>query len=206
MMEKERVIAYIDGYNLYFGLKAAGWQRYLWLNLPLLAKNLLKPNQNLVFTKYFTSMVTYPEDKLRRQTLFIDALRTQDNFEIFFGQFQTNPRLCRNCGNKEYVPQEKMTDVNIAVEMMKDAYQNAFDTALLISGDGDLTAPLVAIKDLFPEKRIIVAFPPQRKSYRLQEQSHGHFIIGRNNFAKSVFPNEIKTSKGHILKCPDGWR
>ena len=206
IMQPERVIAYIDGYNLYFGLRAAGWRRYLWLDLQLLVRNLLKPNQELVFTKYFTAMVSYPEDKLKRQTLFIDALRTLDNLEIFFGQFQANLRRCRKCGFSESVPQEKMTDVNIAVEMMKDAYQEAFDTGLLISGDGDLTAPLAAIKSLFPRRRIVIAFPPQRKSYRLQEQAHGSFIIGRNNLAKSLFPEQIVTTSGHILQRPDEWR
>jgi hypothetical protein len=33
----ERVIAYVDGFNLYFGLKSKGWQRYFWLNIPALA-------------------------------------------------------------------------------------------------------------------------------------------------------------------------
>jgi len=32
----DRVITYIDGFNLYFGLKSKDWQRYYWLNLQLL--------------------------------------------------------------------------------------------------------------------------------------------------------------------------
>ncbi|MCS6861184.1 MAG: hypothetical protein NZT92_12780 [Abditibacteriales bacterium] len=51
----ERVIAYVDGFNLYFGLRSRGWRRYYWLNLQALALNLLKPSQQLVFTKYFTA-------------------------------------------------------------------------------------------------------------------------------------------------------
>ena len=38
----ERVIVYIDGFNLYFGLKSKGWKRYYWLNLQKLAIKLLK--------------------------------------------------------------------------------------------------------------------------------------------------------------------
>lgn len=29
-----RVIAYIDGFNLYFGLKSKGWKRYYWRTYP----------------------------------------------------------------------------------------------------------------------------------------------------------------------------
>ena len=28
-----RLIAYIDGFNLYFGLKEKGWKRYYWLDM-----------------------------------------------------------------------------------------------------------------------------------------------------------------------------
>jgi len=35
----DRVIAYVDGFNLYFGLKSKGWRRYYWLNPRALALN-----------------------------------------------------------------------------------------------------------------------------------------------------------------------
>ena len=54
----ERVIAYIDGFNLYYGLKSSGWRRYYWLNIQRLVQNLLKPNQRLILTKYFTSRIS----------------------------------------------------------------------------------------------------------------------------------------------------
>jgi len=202
----QRVITYIDGFNLYFGLKAARWNRFYWLNLPLMAKNLLKPDQELVFTKYFTSRVSYPADKQQRQSTFIEALETLSDLKIYYGHYQANPRYCRKCGNKEMIPSEKMTDVNIAVEMMSDAYQGNFDTALLISADSDLTAPIVVIKNLSPEKRIIVAFPPQRHSVQLQRLAHGYLQIGRANLAKSVFPDRVQKADGYILHKPMEWK
>ena len=202
----ERVIAYINGYNLYFGLRDAGLKRYLWLNLQLLAAHLLKPGQELVFTKYFTSRVSYPKDKQERQALFLEALQTVDNLTIHYGQFQANPRRCRNCGHRDFVPNEKMTDVNIAVEVLTDAFRNSFDTALLISGDGDLTAPLLSIRNNFPEKRVVVAFPPERYSFRLAEKASAYFTIGRANLAKSLFPFELQKPDSYILRCPDSWR
>jgi len=39
-----RVITYIDGFNLYFGLKSQGWERFLWLDVQALSRNLLKPD------------------------------------------------------------------------------------------------------------------------------------------------------------------
>ena len=38
---KEKVIAYIDGFNLYFGIVDAGFDYCKWLNLKLLVENLM---------------------------------------------------------------------------------------------------------------------------------------------------------------------
>jgi hypothetical protein len=43
----ESVVAYIDGFNLYFGLKADHGRKYLWLDLQALIEGLLRPNQEL---------------------------------------------------------------------------------------------------------------------------------------------------------------
>jgi uncharacterized LabA/DUF88 family protein len=201
----ERVVAYIDGFNFYFGLKSAGWKRYYWLNLQLMMQKLLKTNQDLVFTKYFTSRVSNPPDKERRQSVFLDALETLNDFRIYFGHYQLNPQHCRKCGHRSLLPNEKMTDVNIAVEMLSDAYQNMFDAAIVVSGDSDLSAPVLAIKNLFPEKRVIVAFPPQRHSAQLQRLAHGFILIGRATIAKSVFPAKIQRNDGTVLQKPIEW-
>lgn len=91
----ERVIIYIDGFNLYFGLKSKGWQRYYWLNLQKLAQNLLTKNQQLITTKYFTSRISKPPEKSRRQATYIEALETLDNFRIFYGHYLINTIECQ---------------------------------------------------------------------------------------------------------------
>ena len=114
----ERIIVYIDGFNLYFGLRTKGWMRYYWLNLGKLSHNLLKSDQKLLSTKYFTSRISGPADKVKRQGIFIEALETLKNFHIFYGHYLTNTIECRKCGDIFPKPNEKMTDVNIAVEMV----------------------------------------------------------------------------------------
>lgn len=201
----ERVVAYIDGFNLYFGLRSAGWRRYYWLNQQLLAQNLITAYQTLTFTKYFTSRITRAADKARRQSAYLEALATLSDFQIYYGHYQSNLQRCRKCGHKLWVPNEKMTDVNIAVEMLSDAYQDLFDVALLISADSDLSAPIRAIGSLFENKRVVVAFPPQRLSVQLQGLANAYLPIGRANIAKSVFPDRIQKADGFVLKKPPEW-
>ncbi len=202
----ERVIVYIDGFNIYFGLKSKGWKRYYWLNQKKLAGSILKSNQSLISTKYFTSRVSGSPNKVKRQGVYIEALETLDNFKIFYGHYLSNPRTCKKCGNIESVPNEKMTDVNIAVEMLSDAYEDKFDTVILISADSDLTGPIKTISRLFPEKRVIIAFPPDRFSFALKEIASASFTIGRKKIADSVFPNEVNKRDDFVLKKPERWK
>jgi len=201
-----RVIAYVDGFNLYFGLRDKGWRRFYWLNIQLLVQNLLKFNQKLIMTKYFTARVIGSPEKQKRQSTFIEALETLSDFKIFYGKYQLNPRECPNCGFKDKVPNEKMTDVNIAVEMLSDAVNDEFDVALLLSADSDLVPPVRAIKNTFTQKRIVVAFPPKRESTELSNIAHACLRIGRANFARSLFPDKVKKADGFVLQRPSTWK
>jgi uncharacterized LabA/DUF88 family protein len=202
----QRVIAYIDGFNLYFGLKAGGWRDLYWVNIDALSARLLKPDQQLVRVNYFTSRISGPPDKARRQARFIEALETLPSCRVHYGHFLTNARSCRRCGFTEQIPTEKMTDVNIAVELLTDAFQNGFDTALLVSADSDLTAPLQAVRRLFPAKRVIVALPPQRFSAMLRRAAHGYIHIERSHLAASQFPDRVVKPDGYVLHRPKEWQ
>lgn len=201
-----RCVVYVDGFNLYFGLKAKGWHRFYWLDIQRLALNLLKPDQRLVRTKYFTARVGAPSDKVIRQTTFLEALATLPDLDIFFGVFQLNARTCRNCGDKIIVPNEKMTDVNIATQLIVDGFQDNYDTAILISGDSDLVGPISTVKQLLPKKRVVVAFPPERVSKRLQAVASSYFVIGRGTISRSLLPPQVTRADGFQLTQPERWK
>jgi len=204
----QRVIAYIDGFNLYFGMKEKAWDRYLWLNVQALAMNLLKPGQQLVRTKYFTSRVSgtlRDPDKPKRQNTYLEALQTLRDLDIFYGHYLPKTVECFSCGAKWVAHEEKMTDVNIAVALLLDAYDDAFDTAILVTGDSDLTAPVKEMRKRFTKKMLVVAFPPARESVVLRKVAQASFIIGRKKLADSQFPVEVVKPDGFKLKCPSSW-
>lgn len=199
-----RVIAYIDGFNLYFGLRSKGWKYFYWLNLQAVVQNMLKPEQTLEATKYFTAKITFPLDKQRRQNTFLEALGTLPDFYIYYGLYLDKVITCKNCGAMWHKPEEKMTDVNIAMELLTDAFQDAYDTALLFSADSDLVGPIQKVKLLFPHKRVVVVFPPDRHSAALKRITTYTFL-GRNVLLRSVFPDEVVKPNGFILHRPARW-
>jgi uncharacterized LabA/DUF88 family protein len=201
----EKVIVYVDGFNLYFGIREKFERKYLWLNIAMLAQSLLKEDQQLKRVKYFTSRVRNDPEKEKRQNVFLEALETCDKLDIFYGHYLINAIKCYRCGNIFPKPNEKMTDVNIAVELLTDAFQDKYDTAILISGDSDLSGPVIKIKHLFPCKKIIIVFPPGRKSYMLQKIADSSFILGRKKLKDSQFPDTVLKDDGYVLERPKKW-
>jgi uncharacterized LabA/DUF88 family protein len=203
--EKERVVAYIDGFNLYFGMRDAGFDQCRWLNIYSLVSNLLKPNQTLVGVKYFTSRVSNNPDKQKRQSTYIDALEST-GARIIFGNYQEGSTECKRCGHMWRTAKEKMTDVNIATAIIIDAYKDEYDMAMLISGDSDLTPPIREVHSLFPTKRVFIAFPPKRHNSSMALVAKGSETIGRKKLVDSQFDEEVISKTGYKLKIPNEWR
>lgn len=201
---KERVIAYVDGFNLYFGMKEDG-NEFLWLNIQKLAHSLLKQGQELIFTKYFTSRVRNNPDKEKRQKTYIEAVETLSLSKIHYGHYQSQVEECRKCGHTYPYSNEKMTDVNIAVEMLSDAYLDKFDMALLITGDSDLVPAINAVHSVFKNKRVFVAFPPHRFNISVKDAAKGSMMIGRKKLKDAQFDNTVPKKDGYVLTRPKLW-
>ncbi len=216
--KRERVTAYIDGFNLYYGLRDKGWRKYYWLNVSLLVQSLLKPTQRVSRIKYFTARISSGDEntpswlkekmeaKRRRQVAFLEALGTLENVKIYEGHFLGKTFTCRQCSRVWHTHEEKMTDVCIATELVMDAFCDVFDTALIVSADSDLVPPIKAVRGKFKEKRIVVVFPPARTSDRLKREANAYFTIGEAKLKKSVFPDEVRKSDGYILQRPGKWK
>ena len=204
-MRIERVIAYVDGYNLYFGLLDAGLRNSRWLDLHGVCQSLLKPGQRLELVRYFTTSVRGDPDKAKRQATFIDALRATGQIEIDFGRFLSKRMTCKQCKTQWSKREEKRTDVNIAVRLLNDAYDDCFDVAIIMSGDSDLVPIVEAVRERFAEKSVIVAFPPKRRSNDLAESAHATFQISRAAIRSNRLPDPVVTQDGAELRAPFGW-
>ncbi len=204
----QRVAVYIDGFNLYYGLRAKGWRRYFWLDVRRLSEKLLRPNQHLVEVHYFTaSVVPEPNNpgKFKRQKTFLEATEMLPNVVIHYGDFLPKQRRCSVCGATWQTYEEKMTDVNIATKLLGDAQDNVFDTAIVMSGDGDLATPVRAVGKRYPRKRTVIAFPPGRHATALVHAATAHFTIGRGVIKDSQLPNQVTKPNGYVLTRPPTW-
>jgi len=205
----KRVMGYIDGFNLFFGMRDSGLRRYYWLDPEALIQNLLKPGQQLAGVRYFSARISpsaSDPDKHLRQQAYLEAVETLAEVETIYGHYLSKPKTCLRCGFDWQQNEEKMTDVNIAVRLLADAMDDAFDTAMIVSADSDLVPPVMEVRARFPEKRIIIANPPKRHSVRLAEAANICFTIGRKKLQDSQLSDQITKPDGFVLTRPASWK
>ncbi len=170
-----RFVVYIDGYNLYGAINHAEPEylfRLGWCNLQRLGEVLVERSfsfqaqQPTVTVKYFTVKVDehtpHPhKGEIRRQKMWLDA------------QEKEAPKVEKRLGVWSPVGgrTEKMTDVNIALEIAKDIINLRPTGIVLVSGDMDFQ-PVVqhaATADV----PIVVFFPDDHKTYNLTPGADG---------------------------------
>lgn len=201
----ERVAAYIDGFNLYFGIRQEG-RRHLWLDLEQLVQRLLKPHQQLVAVRYFTARVRNDPPAEQRQQTYLNALDAHSAMlEIRQGRFQQKSKICYSCNSSWYEYEEKETDVSLSVSLLEDGVNGLYDTALLVSADGDMSPAIRALRRLVPYVRVIAALPPNRRSQGLQAICDATIPIGMAKIRQSQLPETVIAGT-RLLTRPSHWK
>jgi uncharacterized LabA/DUF88 family protein len=170
---RPRVAAFIDGFNLFHGLLEHN-PALKWLDLHKLVR-MLEPYGDIVAVNYYTAPVDAdrlpPSPKRCRQKTYWNALRA-NKVTVVPGKFEKRSRKCKvtYCsaeGPREFdVFVEKMTDVNMALDI---SYQPAFlklDVVCIISGDTDLIPAIRHIKDNHPNCLRMVYIPCTETAFK----------------------------------------
>lgn len=202
-----RVTVYIDGFNLYHGLKEHSKARaYRWLNLRALSESLLLPGHRLERVVYFTSLPPWNPHKIARHQVYIDALQSV-GVTVVHGRFQKDTRNCfAVCRLPFEVYVEKLTDVNIATRMIEDAVLDRTDWLYLVTGDADQAPAIRTLRKLAPHKKVRVIFPPRRHSTELEQVTDEHLgPLNHRKLKPHVFPDVITLPGGRTLHKPASW-
>ena len=177
------------------------------MNLQEMCFRLIRPHQELVKVRYFTARINQAaEEKRRRQLTYLEALETLPLVDIHYGIYLASLQTCFECGHTFIKHSEKKSDVNIAVKFITDAMEDLYDSAVLISADSDLTPAADAIKRYFPEKRVLLFFPPKRSSLSLRKACHVYCgALNKTTISKSQLADTVLSKSGYPLNRPDNW-
>lgn len=207
-----RTAVYFDGFNLYYWLKPLP---YRWVDLKALALSAIahpKIDHHIVAIKYFTARVSAtPDDpgKPSRQDVYLRALAaTTSEFKPYFGEFRRNRKWMHRVtwgggvGRKVEVwsTDEKGSDVNLAVELVNDAWNDLYDLAVVVSNDSDLAGALSIVKRRGRRVGVLVRGDAQVVS--LRKVSHFQVTLSEGHLRRALLPHDIP---GTSIRIPEGW-
>ncbi|MBI3922699.1 MAG: NYN domain-containing protein [Armatimonadetes bacterium] len=198
---------YVDGFNLYYG--ALKNTPYRWLNLSELCR-LLLPHDQINHIKYYTAKVKPlpkdPDQPLRQQ-VYLRALTTLPNVEIFHGQFLSHVvrmPLADLTGFAQVIKaEEKGSDVALAAHLVHDAHKGDYDTAVIISNDSDLVPPIRIVREELG-KKVGILCPYKHRSFELLSVVAFMKRIRPSVLQASQFPDTITDGNGTFHR-PASW-
>lgn len=222
-----RTIAYVDGYNLFFGcLKGTA---YKWLDLVRLVETIIgiqDPASTLVTVKYFTApikakLASQGQKALQAQQAYHRALHARGRLEIFEGWYSLEraeaPRYQVPPNRQDRVEiwrlEEKETDVAIALQMYRDCVTGGCEHAVLMSNDSDLVPAVKLVRQdasrvklglIIPRRECASGTPrpPNAQLSNLVDWTRREVKL--DELAASQLPVRVPTAKKPVDK-PDYW-
>jgi uncharacterized LabA/DUF88 family protein len=214
---------YVDGFNLFHGCLKDGPCR--WLDLAAFCRAVL-PGDDIECIRYFTAVITarpgHP-NATQHQLTYLRALATIPNLTIDHGHFLTSKTRMKpvqpikgHSTVEVWKTEEKGSDVNIATRILCDAFDAAFDVAVIVSNDSDLVPPIREIRQRFGLPVGVInpqiGFPHPATgqyrrpttSYALKREASFYRPVRSSALAASQFPAQLADAVGIITK-PVGW-
>jgi len=129
-LSDEKLMIFIDNSNIFKGFKKykikADYEKL---------KSVLLRERNLIDIFLYEGIV-YPMSNKKKK--WYNDLKNNSNYRI---KASFDKRISKNTF-------EKKVDVRIAIDMVSFAYEDAYDTAILVSGDGDFLPVIKKVKEL----------------------------------------------------------
>lgn len=220
-MTKKKTIVYIDGFNLFY--RALKGTPNKWLDLYKLCVASLPKDCEIVAIKYYTARVSgkINPDSPKDQQTYLNALSSIPCFTAYFGSFQVTekisflaqPLLFQPAPTRPQVPaprfanvvktEEKGSDVNLGVHLVRDAFTGAFDQAAVLTNDTDLNEPIrIVAKEL--KLPIILLTPVNKPAKGLQLLATSVRHISPY-ISTSLFQSPVIGKDGREFHKPPTW-
>ena len=148
-----------------------------------------------------------------RHVAYIEALKNQ-HVLCRVSEFGLDQITCHSCGEKYIRPKEKQTDVKIALRIISDAYENKFDSLMLISEDSDFF-PIINSIITEHNKEVFVAVELSvKKRFKAKIKRQEKFLyekitivpISEEMLRQCQLPDVIPIGEGKEIHRPEKYR
>jgi uncharacterized LabA/DUF88 family protein len=184
----EQACVFIDGSNFYFALKRNN--RVTRVDYYQLSLALAGPDRELVRAYYYNVAYdknTFP-DKAKNQMSFLDSLDRTPYLEL---------RLGRLAPTTDGNVQERGVDVLFASDLVYYAARKTFDTAIVVTEDGDYSPALDRVKELGP--RVEIATFNDSQSRELIRAADVRISLDEvlDKYPSKIFPPDTDDNRGN---------
>ena len=179
MDNKERVCIFIDGSNFYHSVKSSFDLHDSQIEFAKLIE-MLRNNRLLIGTYYYNAPLDRGYNKIiyRKQQKFFAELRKIPDFHIILCNMR---KTRRPDGTFEFTV--KGDDIHLATDMLSSAYENKYDVAILVSGDGDFV-------------------PVIRKVQKLGKKvENAYFSVSRSDYLRNTCNASVLLDESFIKNC-----
>lgn len=212
-----RVAVYIDGFNLYYGLRAmaaSAGRDLRWLDVSAVAAQLF-PRDHIVLLRYFTARLSDSPDQptaASDQDAYLRALATLPSLSLHYGKFKRRqrsmPLVTPPDGGpataRVYHTEEKASDVNLAAHLLVDGFEGVYDIAAVVSNDSDLAEAIRLVRERL-RREVVVAPPHPRPVRELQEVASRIRPLRPHVLARCQLPNPVTDAHGRAFRPPASW-
>ena len=223
-----RIFFYIDALNLYYG--ALRHTSFRWLDIGAFCDAILRERAHfntvigagtgtrpveIAGIKMFTAnlkKMPWDPGAPDRQKLYLTALRAHvPLLDIQCGKFnvrevEMHDAKCPEKKHKVIRPEEKSSDVNLALHMLNDAVNDEYDFAVMVSNDTDLLGALEMVRER--EKMVGVIFPApdtKKAAQSLRKNADFYLNVRPQLLADCQLPNFVRGKNEKMLHKPEEW-
>jgi hypothetical protein len=213
-----RTIVYVDGFNFYYAAfrgKRPRAARLKWLDMWAFSR-LLLPEHDVRLVRYFTAAVKPVEwdpSQHLRQGSYLRALESHPQVSVHKGSFarwKVRRPLVDAPPNGPHMAlvwdtKEKGSDVNLATYLLLDAFEEAYETAIVISDDSDLLEPVRVVRERLGKRVGVVRARTDRGS--VFRGKVDLLIEARAwHFEHAQLPDKVELASGAVVRRPTTWR
>ncbi len=170
--DKERVAVFIDGRNFYHGIRKFK-EKSLDVKLQKIVNDLID-NRQLVTVYYYNAPLDkdYDPNTYKIHNEFLNVLKKIPKFKVILCDVS---KIKKSEGFSYKV---KGDDVYLAHDLLIGAFDNLYDTAIIISGDADFIPVINTIRKRF-NKKVGNGFFRRTSSYKLRRACNFSVNLGK---------------------------
>jgi uncharacterized LabA/DUF88 family protein len=219
-----RTIVYIDGFNLYYRMQR-NRPDLKWVNPLRMAKAALDRSHDILSVNYYIARIAQRASDPHapaRQDALLKALSSVPAINIHEGSFMKSepwmelaePPQAKPSGYAWTEPppklvkvvktEEKGSDVNLGVHLVRDAFTNAFDVAVVVTNDSDLIEPIRIVKEE-TGKRVGLLAPVKFPNNGLKAAASFYRHLRPGHLLAARFPETLSLPDGRSVTRPASW-